>query len=100
MLKPCVSTGCGQLSDSARCPQHRPKDLRNSRKRGYDSAWTRLSKRARRKQNWCSDCGSTEDLQADHSPEAWHRYGLGLPITLEHIDVTCGRCNRARGAAR
>lgn len=51
-------------------------------------------------QPWCLDCGATEDLQADHSPEAWSRWERGLPIRLKDIDVTCAECNRKRGQAR
>lgn len=68
--------------------------------RGYDSAWRRLSERARRLQPFCTDCGTRQDLQADHSPEAWERKERGLPIRLEDVDVVCGACNRKRGAAR
>lgn len=98
LLKPCLR--CGALSDRARCPAHRPKDTRNARERGYDTAWTKLSKRARARQNWCSDCGTNHALQADHSPEAWERKAQGLPIRLTDIDVVCGPCNGRRGSAR
>lgn len=99
-LRPCVT--CGEPTDGTRCPEH----ARNWRskvsatERGYDAAWGRLSARARRLQPWCSDCGSTVDLQADHSPEAWARRARGQRIRLQDIDVVCGRCNRRRGAAR
>jgi len=97
-LKPCVQ--CGEPSDRNRCPEHRPKDTRNHRARGYDTSWDKLSKRARRLQPFCSDCGATEDLQADHSPEAWQAHDAGRPIKLSMIDVVCGPCNRRRGSAR
>jgi 5-methylcytosine-specific restriction protein A len=51
-------------------------------------------------QNFCTDCGSVEDLQADHTPEAWARKAAGKPIRLRDVDVVCGECNRRRGAAR
>lgn len=51
-------------------------------------------------QQFCLDCGATEDLQADHSPEAWKRWEQGLSIRLKDIDVVCGPCNRKRGQAR
>ncbi len=51
-------------------------------------------------QPYCSDCGATEDLQCDHSREAWKRKTAGKPIRLKDVDVVCGPCNRARGAAR
>lgn len=98
-LKPCVQ--CGEPSDQSRCPAHRPRCTKpSSRTRGYDTAWTNLSRRARRLQPWCSDCGATEDLQADHTPEAWAAHDAGKPIKLTMIDVVCGPCNRRRGAAR
>lgn len=88
-LRPCVV--CGEPATGTRCSEHR----------GYGSyAWTRLSKRARRLQPWCSDCGSTEDLQCDHSPQAWERAAQRKPLRLKDIDVVCGACNRARGSAR
>ena len=40
-LKACLQ--CGEVSDKSRCPQHRPKDPRDRRKRGYDWAWDELS---------------------------------------------------------
>lgn len=98
-LRPCVV--CGEPSNKARCPEHRPKDRKPPRQqRGYDAQWQQLSRRARRLQPFCADCGATEDLQADHSPEAWARKAAGLPIRLQDIDVCCGDCNRDRGTAR
>lgn len=96
-MRPCVV--CGEPSDRARCSQHAIRKP-DSRAKGYDTAWTRLSKRARRLQPFCTDCGTTEDLQADHTPEAWRRKAEGKPIRLQDIAVVCGPCNRARGAAR
>lgn len=98
-LRSCVE--CGELSDKPRCEQHRrPTYKPGAAARGYGWQWTRLSARARRIQPWCTDCGTTDDLQADHTPEAWARHAAGKPIRLADIDVVCGPCNRARGAAR
>ena len=72
----------------------------SAHERGYDSRWTRLSRRARQAQPFCSDCGTTHDLQCDHLPSAWERKEKGLPVRLEDVDVVCGDCNRRRGAAR
>ena len=96
-LRPCIV--CGEPAEGPRCGIHA---LRKpaAAARGYDAHWTRLSKRARRLQPFCADCGSTEDLQADHSPEAWERKAAGLAIRLADVDVVCGPCNRSRGAAR
>jgi 5-methylcytosine-specific restriction protein A len=99
-LRPCIE--CGEPTDGAHCRQHaRPSSPKASAtQRGYDAAWTRLSARARRLQPFCSDCGATDDLQCDHAPEAWARKAAGKAIRLRDVDVVCGRCNRARGAAR
>lgn len=99
LLRPCLE--CGELSEGARCPEHRPPARsRPYREVGYDSAWDRLSKRARRMQPFCSDCGTTEDLTCDHLPSAWERKEQGLPIRLEDVDVVCRAHNSSRGAAR
>lgn len=99
LLKAC--SDCGELTDRARCAACRPRDPRPSgTQRGYDSAWQRLSKRARRLQPFCTDCGTTADLSVDHSPEAWRRHEAGLEIRLVDVEVVCVRCNSRRGAAR
>jgi len=87
-LRPCLD--CGTPTPLTRCPEHR----------GYDATWERLSRRARKIQPWCSDCGATEDLQADHTPEAWQRRAAGKPIRLQDIDIVCRDCNVSRGSAR
>ena len=106
---PCID--CGEVTDDTRCSscstkhetdrqRGRVQVKKSSTERGYGSTWRRLSERARRMQPWCLDCGATNDLQADHTPEAWKRYEKGLPIRLSDIDIVCGPCNRTRGAAR
>lgn len=112
---PCID--CGNITETTRCPdcERQFNRVRTTSRRdrdnaknlavktaqnGYDNAWNRLSRKARELQPFCSDCGATTDLQADHSPEAWKRKAKGLAIRLQDIDVVCGRCNRRRGAAR
>lgn len=98
-FKPCVE--CGEPSARSRCPDHSLPDRKEqAQRRGYDSRWRRLSKKARALQPFCSDCGTTTDLQADHSPEAWEYQERGIPIPLRLVDVVCGDCNRRRGQAR
>lgn len=97
-LTPCLD--CGEPADGSRCPEHTTQAKGTATQRGYDAAWDRLSKRARKLQPFCTDCGTTEGLQADHSPEAWAAKAAGKPIKLSMIDVVCGPCNVARGAAR
>ena len=113
LANPCLTCGeptldgnrCKDCSDKYARIQAPRNDVRKDRKvaaakRGYDRAWRNLSERARHLQPFCSDCGARDDLQADHSPEAWERKERGLPIRLQDIDVVCGTCNRKRGAAR
>lgn len=103
-LRPCLD--CGTPTAGPRCTEHQLPDRHHrpnkpsAKSRGYDHTWTKLSKRARRLQPFCTDCGATDDLQADHLPQAWERKAAGLPIRLTDIQVLCGPCNRAAGAAR
>lgn len=97
-LRPCLT--CGEPTTGPRCPEHTHDTKPSARARGYNTSWDKLSKRARRLQPFCSDCGATHDLQADHTPEAWARKAAGKPLRLTDIDVVCGPCNRKRGAAR
>ena len=73
---------------------------RGPRQKGYNGQWDKLSLRARRLQPWCSDCGSPENLTADHTVEAWARQAQGKSIRLQDIDVVCMECNNERGPAR
>lgn len=98
-LKPCIE--CGELATGPRCEDHALTPAKASRQaRGYDAAWQRLSRQARRLQPWCLDCGTSEDLTTDHSPEAWRRRELGLVIRLTDVAVVCRSCNGKRGRAR
>lgn len=91
-MKLCVE--CGEPTEQSRCNEHqlpaRPKP--SPTKRGYNSAWFRLSKQARRLQPWCSDCGAKDDLTGDH---------LRWPaLSIKDVDVVCRSCNSKRGAVR
>ena len=97
-LRPCLT--CGEPCAGPRCTDHTLDPKAPAAQRGYDAAWQRLSKRARRLQPFCLDCGATEDLQADHLPQAWARKAAGKPLRLADVEVVCAPCNRARGAAR
>lgn len=97
--KPCLD--CGELSPESRCSDcTAPREDLSSRERGYDSAWDRLSRRARALQPWCQDCGSTDDLTADHTPEGWRRKARGLALRLVDVEVVCQSCNKKRGSSR
>src|SRR5699024_2333961 len=95
-----------------KCPECKPTRERTARRivsesrrgtaksRGYDAAWTRLSRRAGRLQAFCSDYGREDDLFTDHSPRVWARREAGLPVRLEDVDVVWIVCNADRGSAR
>lgn len=107
-----VCPNCGQVftrdSRQANCEDCRPKrdhvfkerDRGKTAARGYGARWQRLSKRAREMSPFCEDCGSPDDLTADHSVEAWRRVEAGKVIRLQDISVVCRSCNSERGAAR
>lgn len=98
-LRPCLT--CGEPAEGPRCVEHTTEAKGTATERGYDAAWAKLSKRARRLQPWCTDCGATENLQLDHLPSAWERKAKGLRIRLGiDTEVVCGPCNVKRGAAR
>ena len=98
MLRPCIE--CGTPSPATRCPEHtrRPKDTRRRRGKGQaaaDPVWRALSRRARKAQPWCSDCGATEDLTCDHRiPKS---IAPDLVHCLENVAVLCRPCNSRRG---
>lgn len=104
MMKPCEV--CDTLSDQSRCEEHRPtpapktaaKTKANSR--DYNGAWKILSRKARKMQPWCLWCGSTKNLQCDHTPTAWERKLAGKSIRIEDVRVLCGPCNIEAGQAK
>lgn len=93
-LKPCAV--CGVPSPGPRCEEHTLSFYQS----GYDAAWQRLSKRARRLQPFCLDCGTDQDLTTDHSREAWRRKAQGKSIRLQDVAVRCRACNTRKGSAR
>ncbi len=101
-VRPCLE--CGEPTGASRCPEHARERERASKgsakERGYGYAWDKLSRRARQLQPWCLICGSPDDLQTDHTPEAWARKAAGKSIRLRDVRVLCGFHNREAGAAR
>lgn len=108
MKKPCLD--CGVPSDGPRCPDHHAERERkreqmfpkgSATSRGYDYAWTKVSRQARREQPFCSIPGCNDtDLTTDHSAEAWEAHDNGKPITLDMVRVLCRSHNGAFGDPR
>lgn len=107
MRRPCVD--CGTLSEHTRCAEHTvvhraenraPETKAPTRQRGYGTPWRKLSEKARRMQPFCIDCGTRDDLTADHSEQAWRRHNAGKPVRLADVEVCCRACNARRGRAR
>jgi len=100
--KPCLT--CGLPCEDTYCDEHQRKGWQHretsARARGYDTAWDKLSRRARRIQPWCSLCLSTDDLTTDHLPEAWRRKAEGKSIRLRDVRVLCSPCNVDAGSSR
>lgn len=93
-LRPCVISGCPELSRSGRCERHRRPDTRGTRtQRGYTNAWLRASKKAVKEAGECQRCGATEDLTGDHS----HALSQGGPSVPDLIPVLCRKCNSSLG---
>src|SRR5690625_2248396 len=104
-----VCPECGAVfsreDSSAYCSDCKPQRdyatrTKTTRERGYNERWNRLSRKARELQPFCSDCGTMDDLTADHTELAWQRFDAGKSIRLQDIDVVCRSCNSARGEAR
>ena len=99
-LRPCL--GCGKLvHDASRCAPCQTElvnllsRLRPTNKaRGYDSAWTRLSKAMITEQPWCSACGAVADLTVDHVMSL----AAGGESTPSNLRVLCRRCHGKKRA--
>jgi len=97
MMKVCAE--CGEPATSTYCAEHTPKRA-PFRARGYGAGWDKLSREARKRQPFCTDCGTTDNLTADHLPQAWQRVAEGKRPRLLDVEVVCGPCNNRRAAHR
>lgn len=97
MLRPC--SVCGTLTQGlSRCAAHQTKrpsrfDTRTDRpsawRRGYDAEWRRLSRALISENPWCVECGSREDLTADHIVPL----AAGGESIASNVQVLCRSCN-------
>src|SRR5690625_1082517 len=81
-----VCPECGSVfsrqDSSAYCTDCKPRRdyftrTKTTHERGYNERWNRLSRKARELQPFCSDCGTMDDLTADHTELAWQRFDAG-----------------------
>lgn len=97
--RPCIVCGVpvvGLGRGGSRCPRHVLARIQVG-PRAYDKkAWRRASKEARIEQPFCSFCGDTRDLTADHVV-AIASGGDEVP-GRGGILVLCRRCNGRKGA--
>lgn len=89
----CAQPGCPELTTTTRCPKHEAEyqRLRNARRTHYKREWRKLSQQARRAQPWCSACGATADLTADH---------VRARSLDEGVEVLCRSCNTKKGGGQ
>jgi 5-methylcytosine-specific restriction enzyme A len=89
--------GCGTRTKGSRCATcqaRRDRARGTTSERGYGTAHQRRARAVIAAQPWCSDCGSTLDLTADHiTPLARGGHPLGP------LRVLCRSCN-SRSANR
>lgn len=92
-LRPCLR--CGVPVAGTHCSDCQPTDVRVRHAiRSNPAAWKALSKRVRRVQPWCLDCGTTDDLCADHIiPLA---VAEELALVEQNVTVRCRTCNGRR----
>lgn len=101
MRKPC--TVCGEPSEGSRCDEHRreQENARESRKNVQHPAhanrtrWKNASRRARKAQPWCLDCGATTNLSVDHIIPFRERPDLAY--AQDNLAIRCRSCNAAKG---
>lgn len=99
MVVPSTCLDCGRLTKNRRCPDCcRQRDQARqpkTAKRGYGSAWQRLSRQVRQVRGQCEWCGSTDDLTVDHlDGQATGPRGLDPTNTR----VLCRACHAVRTA--
>lgn len=97
MLRPCPT--CGDLVEGRYCDQCRPR-RQTKRTDTASASWKRLARQAKRLQPFCEVCGSTTDLQLDHTPAAWHAIAQGKPVTLRETRVLCRLHNVRAGSSQ
>jgi 5-methylcytosine-specific restriction endonuclease McrA len=84
--------GCGtKIPAGSRCPLCTRRS--STAGRGLGAAWQRLARQVIEEQPWCTWCGATTDLTADHLvPRA-----QGGRNVRSNVVTACRTCNSSRG---
>ena len=95
--RPCTHWDCGELTEQSRCPEHRIKRSKSTRKGHARNAarWQKLRAKCVAMMPWCLDCGRTDQLEADHIVPV----AIAPELAYEILNTTtrCRRCNAKRG---
>ena len=94
VLKACLD--CGRPTSGSRCPRHRREHERRRGtpdQRGYDKQHRAMRRQAIDAHPYCVDCGTSEDLCADHIVPL----SRGGTNALANYAVRCRRCISRRG---
>jgi 5-methylcytosine-specific restriction protein A len=98
LMRPCLDCGRPIPGTHKRCALHaKPGNRRGATttERGYGAAHQRRARAVIAAHPWCQECGTTENLTADHvTPIA----NGGDP--LGDLQVLCRSCNSTRGNTR
>jgi 5-methylcytosine-specific restriction protein A len=86
---------CGKEYEREKSRRRRAR-LGTTSARGYGGDYQRLRAIAIQRQPWCSQCGATQNLTADHIVA---RADGGANV-LSNLRVLCLSCNSARSGAR
>jgi 5-methylcytosine-specific restriction endonuclease McrA len=99
MKRACLEPGCPLLTTRTRCFLHtRAKDKARVAKRGtlYQGDYRKRRAATIAAQPWCSDCGRTTDLTADHIVAGQE----DSPLRTLCRSCNSARANRARARAQ
>ena len=82
-------------NDRGRCPTCATAYARTrgtTTQRGYGHTWQQAAREQIKQQPWCSVCGDTADLTADHVTAIAHG-----GTTTQRLDTLCRRHNSSKG---
>ena len=101
-MRPCLD--CGTAAKGTRCPTHQAKvqhakDARRPTRRSHHE--TQRRRQQVQAQPWCSDCGTTTNLTAEHVVPVAQAVARGVPVEEAEagpLTTLCVPCNSKRGA--